>query len=171
MSIAGTHKARAREWALGHSSTGKEQVAVEFVLIGGEHDGSSITWYGYFTDGAVDRTLDSLRHCGWNGEGFPDLTGLDKNEVQLVIEQEEYQGQWHDKVKWVNKAGGVAMKDPMTPQQATSFAQRMKGKLMAHKATYGGPREHRPASNGRAPASQQRRGYAPPADESDDIPF
>lgn len=169
-SLEGTHKARAREWALGHSSTGKEQVAVEFVLIGGEHDGRSITWYGYFTDGAVDRTLDSLRHCGWSGDNFPDLSGLDKNEVQIVVEQEEYQGHWSDKVKWVNKAGGVALKDPMNDAQAKSFAQRMKGKLLAHKASYGGPREQKPA-NGRAPYEQQRREARQAEQPDDDIPY
>lgn len=77
--------------------------------------------------------------------------------------------------KWVNKAGGVAMRDPMNDAQAKSFAQRMKGKLIAHKATYGGPREQKLAANGNQREQQRRAAQGGGGFESqtpdDDIPF
>lgn len=171
MSMQGTHKGRAKEWALGHSSTGKEQVAVLFEITAGEHQGKHITWYGYFTDNTVDRTLDSLRHCGWDGDNFVALEGLNRNEVELVIEPEEYQGKWHDRVKWVNRPSTIALKDPMSGEALSAFAARMRGKAVAHKQKYGAPTAPRTSTNGqRGPAAGPRDDeWRPPTD--DDIPY
>lgn len=175
MSMSGTHKARAREWALGHSSTGKEQVAVLFEITQGEHAGKAITWFGYFTDTAVDRTLDSLRHCGWAGDNFVDMTGLDANEVELVIEPDTYEGKTRDRVRWVNRTSRLALREQMNPGATATFAARMRARALAHKQSYaqGAPRSN--TSNAaqpgeRTPSSSSHYNDAPtPSD--DDIPF
>lgn len=171
MSMQGTHKARAKEWGLGHSSTGKEQVAVLFELTAGEHQGKYITWYGYFTETTVDRTLDSLRHCGWDGDNFVTLEGLGKNEVELVIEPEEYQGKVNDRVKWVNRLSTIALKEKMSGDALATFAAKMRGKALAHKQSYGGPRTQAKPANGPSGQAAGPRDdeWRPPND--DDVPY
>lgn len=163
----GTVKARAKEWALGHSSTGKEQIAVLFELTSGEHAGQSITWFGYFTDGAVDRTLDSLRYCGWQGDNLAELDSLDANEVELVLAEEEYEGKVRTKVQWVNRPARLALKEQMSAAQAAAFAQKMRGKAVAHR------QKHSTASNGGSASQSRPGGRSAPsgADDFEDAPF
>lgn len=169
----GKYRGRATNWALGTTSTGKEQVAVAFSLLDDHVTGQSITWYGYFTDGTFDRTIGSLRHCGWEGDDLTDLQGLDANEVELVVEQEEYNGQWAAKVKWVNRFG-AAVKSQMAPDTAKAFASRMKGRIVALRQSGGA----RPQDGNKRPTSSTSRsgggplGPEPPsfADSADDLP-
>lgn len=174
--MKGTYKARAKEWGLGHAGTGAEQVAVLFEFTQGELAGRCITWYGYFSDATVERTLDSLRHCGWDGHDFVNLDGLDRNEVDLVIDEEEGQdGKVYDRVKWVNRPARLALRTQMNHQEATSFAQRMKGKALQHAQKYG----KQPAATTsdrqqqRQPAPRDQMdpdpSWQPPTD--DDIPY
>lgn len=162
----GTVKARAKEWALGLSSTGKEQIAVMFELTSGEHAGQSITWFGYFTENTVDRTLDSLRHCGWQGDNLAELDSLDANEVELVLGEEEYDGKVRTKVQWVNRPARLALKEQMSAAQAAAFAQKMRGRAVAHRQKHAGN------SNGGA-ASQPRNGRSMPvgAEDFEEPPF
>jgi hypothetical protein len=122
---------RAIEWDLGYSESGKEQVAVAFQLEEGVDAGQRITWRGYFTEKTTERTLQSLRYCGWDGINLADLTGLDKNLVQLVIENEEYNGKTYSKVAWVNQLGGLALKNRMDDKARAAFAAKMKGAALA----------------------------------------
>jgi hypothetical protein len=117
--------------ALGYTSKGTESVGVEFVL---KESGQRVSWYGYFSEKTTERTIEALRFCGWTGQDLSDLSeiGQDQNvEVNLVIEQEEYEGKVRAKVQWVNRAGGLAMASPLDANQAKSFAQRMKGAVLA----------------------------------------
>lgn len=162
-SLAGTHKARAKEWALGVSSTNKEQIAVMFELLGGEHAGKHITWFGYFTDGTVDRTLESLRHCGWESDSLAELDTLGNCDVELVIEDEEYEGKWRSKVKWVNRIAKLALKEQMNPAQVAAFAARMRGKTVASKQKYGTPQasgSHSASRNSKQTSLDVDDGYA-----------
>lgn len=162
-SMQGTHKARAKEWALGHSSNGNEQVAVLFEITQGSHAGKSITWFGYFTEAATDRTLDALRYCGWEGDDFVNLVGLDTNEVEIVIEPDTYEGKTRDRVKWINRPTRLALREQMTPQSQAAFAVRMRAKAIAHKQTH--------AQGRAAPSSAPRAAPAPEEPPIDDIPF
>src|SRR5579862_677136 len=103
----GYYRARAIEWALGKTDKGNRQVAVRFQTFDDEdRPGEAITWYGYFTEKTAERTLESLQHCGWTGDDITDLSGIERNEVQLVVENEEYEGKVHARVAWVNLPGG-----------------------------------------------------------------
>lgn len=157
----GTNKrifaAKAKSWGLGEAGTGKEQVAVEFETLTEGADVKSITWFGYFTENTWERTIESLRYCGWKGEDLSDLSGLDANEVDLVIEDEEYQGNTYAKVQWVNRRGGLALKAPLTVERAKSFAASMKDKIKALEASKG----QKKAPNGaraQAPSPEQASG-------------
>jgi hypothetical protein len=180
MSLAGTHRARAKEWALGKSSAGNEQIAVMFEITQGENIGKSITWFGSFSDKAVDRTLDSLRHCGWSGDNFVELLGLDTNEVELVVEAEEYEGKIRDKVRWVNRPARLALREQLDTSALSVFAARMRTKALAHKQSYvasnGSPapasKASSKASTWAASKASDTTQYEPsPFPSDDDIPF
>lgn len=170
MALHGTYRAQALSGGLGYAGNGTEQVGIDFVITEGPSEGQHITWYGFFTDKTADRTIESLRVLGWEGTDLCDLTGIDKNPVELVIEAEEYNDprngeiKTRSRVRWINRAGGLQMKDMMSQQQAREFSARMRGKVVAA----GGPqkasnRNDRPAHRPAAPPAQ------PIID--DDIPF
>lgn len=131
----GHYLARGVSAALGLSpNKGTEQVAVEFRILEPGHEGQRITWFGYFTDKTFDDTMKSLRACGWEGDSLDDLAGIDRNDVRLVLQAEfDDKGQKQVKVRWVNPAGGMALKAPMNAADAASFAQRMRAKVIAHR--------------------------------------
>jgi hypothetical protein len=167
----GTNKryviSRAKQWALGEASTGKEQVAVSFAVPNENGDGEHfVAWYGYFTEGAVDRTIESLRYMGFEGDNLLELVGLDKNEVELVIEDEEYEGKIHEKVQWINKPGGALVKKALEGDKAKTFAALMKEKFRIADAS-AGKKPVRQAAKTPPPAGPL--GGDPPP--SDDIPF
>jgi len=170
----GHHRARAVDGALGYTQAGNEQLAVSFQLLDGELQGQRITWYGYFTEKTTERTFESLEHCGWQGDDLSDLTGIDRNEVVLVIEHETGDdGVERARVRWVNAAAGIAMKDRMEPGDAKAFAQRMRGQLVARRAAKGqapaATRQAQPRANAQPRREPPLRNS--PAPESDDIPF
>lgn len=166
-----TYRAKAKSAALGESSKGNEQVAVEFQVLteGASHD--TLIWYGYFTDATVDRTIQSLRYMGWEGDDLSNLQGIDKNEVDLVVEDETYEGQTFAKVQWVNKPGGLALKAPLSPERAQSFAAKMRERIKAIDAA-GGKR-----ATSSAPKPQQQSvppslaQPEPPPISDADLPF
>jgi hypothetical protein len=165
----GRYRARGVTAALGRTSTGKEQVAVEFELLDAEgNPGPHITWFGYFTDATYERTIEALRHCGWEGDDLANLSGVDANEVSLVIKAEEYNGKWTPKVQFVNApgGGGLALREQLSAEEARAFAAGMKGRILALKQ--GGPRKPTPGS-----AKARVGGYTPepPPHGDDDMPF
>ncbi len=130
----GTYAARAVEAALGKTRKGGEQVAVLFEIVDGDAAGRRITWYGYFTDKTVDRTLESLEHCGWAGASIQDLSGVTAREVAIVVDHEEdLEGVLRAKVRWVNSQGGLAMKEKLDLGGMNALDQRLKGKMLARK--------------------------------------
>ena len=154
----GTYRARAAELDFGFAGTGTEQIAVRFLTTEGE----SITWYGYFTDKAAQYAIQALRACGWKGDDLFELTVEDlPDEVELVVQEDEYDGQTRMRVAFINAlgSGSVALKERMDDAQRRKFAARMKGLCMKVKPS---------ASPSPAPTP------AEPADafgDDDDIPF
>lgn len=126
----GTYRARPVSAALGYTMNGNEQIAVTFETL--DPAGERVTWYGYFTEKSSDRTLQSLRYCGWRGNYLADFYGEQlpegfDQEVDIVVEQEEYQGKTYTKVAWVNSGGsGMALRNAMTQDQAKAFGAKMR---------------------------------------------
>lgn len=170
--LHGKYRARAVDSGLGKASTGTEQVAVNFELTGdGPEKGLRITWYGYFTDKAYEMAVKALRAMGWTGSDPTELdafatSGLATNEVELDIEQEtsidpkSNQSNTRARVKWVNAlgAGGIGLATRLAPDEAKSFAARMKAKILALE-------QGKPKANGSRPADP------PPHTDSDRPPF
>jgi hypothetical protein len=177
------YAARAKEWGLGETDTGKEQIAVQFEILTPDADIRRITWFGYFTEKTMERTIQSLRYCGWQGDDLSNLSDLDLNEVELVIDDETYEGKTRTKVKWVNRGGGLALKAPMDAVRKKAFAASMRANIKAIDAGASpNPRPERAAAQQRPrPQTQpQRNGGSlpqppfsdtPPPIGDDDIPF
>jgi hypothetical protein len=166
--MKGTFRAKAKSWGLGESGTGKEQIAINFDILTEGAEFKSLNWYGYFTEDALERTVESMRHCGWTGVDVADLSGLDTNEVDLVVDEEEYQGKLQTKVKWVNRVGGLALKAPLTDERAKAFGAALRDKIKALDAG----KSSRPAAA--RPALSSRGGALPPEPpphQDADIPF
>ena len=121
--------------ALGYTQGGKEQIAVLFELL--EPAGERLTWYGYFTEKTFDRTIESLRACGWTGSALDEFAGEAMpagfdHQVELVVKHEEYNGKTLARIAFVNTVGaGVALKSAMDGAQARAFAAKMKGRIAA----------------------------------------
>ncbi len=135
MIAAGRYQARAIEAALGESGNHNPQVAVHFKLEGVDE---TITWYGSFSENLgsgkktpLERTIESLRLCGWVGDDLSNLQGVTDNDVSLTIEHDSYDGNVRAKVKWINPPGGLALKAPLSADRAKAFAASMRGKVIA----------------------------------------
>ncbi len=173
----GTYRAQAIKGSakLGKSNTGTEQVGVQLALLDadGVETDYTIGWYGYFTDGTFDRTIESLRNMGWQGDNLADLSTVGSKACEIVVDFEEYQGRRSLKVKFINSAGRrtVAMKNEMDAGAAAAFAARMRGQVVAAnggKASRTATPSARPAG-GAAPAARsapapQRQAAPAPVD-------
>lgn len=153
-------KAKAKNWMLVEASTGTPGVAIEFAMTDPELAGQTMDWTGWLSDAAYARTVESLRYCGWRGDNLEELTGLDANEVELVVGDEEYEGKKYKRVKFVNRIGGLALKTPLAGDKAKSFAASMRDKIRALDAAKG--QKAQPAPK---PAAPQ------PSDKNFDVPF
>ena len=150
---AGNYTAKATgSFDFGTAAQGTEQVAVEVEILEGEHSGNFMTWFGYFTERTSERTVESLRLLGWQGEDITKLEGLGSRRVSIVVEHEEYQGKTSAKIQWVNRLGGlgVKLKAPMDDAAKRKFSARMKSFAKA-----------KPALPPEAPELLQRQSSAP----------
>jgi len=192
----GTYLARASEWCVRKvGNNGTPAVTVRFRLL--ELDGQpAVSWDGWLTEKTLERTIESLRHCGWTGTRIDDLQGLDAQDVQLVVENEEYNGNWYPKVKWVNGlGGGMRSEGALEGSELSGFARELENRILAlggnqRQAARPAPQRQTAQSTAqRAPSGQQRRQQSsagprspepPPLDDpfppsrqpgDDDIPF
>lgn len=164
---------------------GTPYVAVNMEIVGeGEQAGRHIAYIGYFTENTTQRTVESLRYMGFKGNELATaITQKLDNEVEIVVEHEEYDGKWRAKVAWVNRVGGGAFKlaEPMNKGALAKFSAQMKGSVQ-QVPEEGGPRGAGGQRQGSAPprsatgSSKHRETSAPPADDrpphrDDDIPF
>jgi hypothetical protein len=165
-------KARARKdsWDLGKSGD-KECVAVLFDYVDQNGEAGSIQWWGYFTDKTWERTLESLRYMGWQGDDLGSLDSLDANEVELVLDEEEYQGKKSTKVQWVNRLQALYIKDPMDQGERASFAARMRGRIAQHNQQSGQRRATTSQPRNSAPRSNAGFDTSAPMPEDDDLRF
>lgn len=130
------------ESALAESSTGTPCVAVRFQIIEPhEQFGERITWYGYLSEKAQARTIESLRIAGFKGDDLTDLSSLGSDQCEIDVQNETYEGKVQTRVKWVNRIGGsgVAVKGVMDDAKRKAFAASLRGAFRAFDATNGKP--------------------------------
>lgn len=173
----GKYRARAQADSVqfGVSKNGNEQIAITFDILdeGDGPTGHTITWIGFFTEKTEARTVESVGHCGWDMALGP--THADRvadNVVELVIEDEPYEGKSYVKVKWINRIGArFAFERPLEQSQRGSLFARIKARAQGKPSAV-------PAAAPRRPAPARAAvngGYAPPEEmgggDDDQIPF
>jgi hypothetical protein len=162
---AGRHAVKVVNHQLGKSSTGTAHVAVLFE----DPEGGRITWYGYLTDAALERTIASLRILGWDPtkhdgriDSLHNSGLLVDAEAEVVVEMETYNGETRPKVKWVNEVGG-GMGEGMPAEEALSFASSLRQKILSAQP---------PKPNSRPGPARQPAGVGADTDGvDDDLPF
>jgi len=148
---------------LGMSSTGNQQVLVQFEITDGPAAGRRVPWWGSFTDKAWNRTVEALRYCGFSGDDLSTLPEQDLNhEVSIVVEHSEYNGKTNARVRWVNAAmSGIKLAKPMSNDDLRNFGAMMRSRVATVKAVEVAP----PPS-----AAKPAEASTPPSDDSD-LPF
>jgi hypothetical protein len=165
----GRHLVTVIDHQLGKSGTGTPYVAVQF-----ESDvqlGDRITWYGYLTDAAFERTVASLQVLGWDPAAHNGLiaslngTGLLKGApAEIVLDEETHEGKTRMKVKWVNAPGGGGLGEAMAADDAKGFSESIRFKILS-------AAKPQPSSRP-GPAKQAAVGGGRPLSQpDDDLPF
>jgi hypothetical protein len=177
----------------------KPQVLVNFEILDGSYQGRVLPWWGSFNstlpEGSkakqtpMQRTLQSLRFCGWVGDDVMEVVNQELgNEVSIQVEHAEGQdGVTRAKVAWVNRpgGGGVMMANPMSKDSLRRFSAAIKSVARSIPPVPGKKAERgssaasasAPVSNGwsgnDAPDPPRATEYnqAPPVGSDDDIPF
>jgi hypothetical protein len=174
----GNYRARATGAVLCRANSGNEQVVITFQIKDpGPFDGAEINYYGSFHPNASKYTLEALETCGFEGDNLLDLSGVVRHEVELVIQDNEYQGRTYTKVAYVNRLGAIAAKNALSDAEARVFAQRMRDNIRAAKAAKGtnSPNGRPPVSKGSPHDPPRSAGRTPPSPSSspddDPIPF
>lgn len=70
----------------------------------------------YFSAAAAPHSVAKLRLCGWEGGDLSNLAGIDRNEVDLQITWEPYEGQMKMKVQ-VAGGGQFTTANPVDSKQ------------------------------------------------------
>ncbi len=167
----GTFPARASAADLSKSSQkGTPCVDIEFEVTrrsadGVDEVGARIRTQLWLTEAALARTVESLRHTGWQGDDLSDLSTVGSKECAIVVVEDEYRGQIRLKVAYVNALGADGLPTSvgaMSPEEKKAFAARMRGQVIA---ASGGKPSAKPAPKPAAPRP------APSQDPTDDIGF
>ena len=122
----GMYRARLVEVVLTGSAPGSEHVQALFEILEGEYEGHFAPWYGFFSEVTARRTIESLRYCGWRGVDLANLEGVKSNDVTIEVEHWLRDGKSHARVAWVFHASRLTELEPMPPERARAFADRMR---------------------------------------------
>jgi hypothetical protein len=116
--VAGSHE-------FGVAGTGTEQIGLRVQVLEGEHEGQEFVWYGYFSEAAVEMTLQALKTSGWDGSDFVNLPGLGSTMFSLTLQDEtNQQGENVLRATFINPLG-VPMKEKMDDSAKAALAKRI----------------------------------------------
>jgi hypothetical protein len=81
----------------------------------------------YFSTASREFSVERLRACGWKGTNIADLTGVDTNDVDIEIRQEEYEGKTRNKYEIMTGGGRFSTKNPIDPKMFAAKFEAMGG--------------------------------------------
>ncbi len=177
MIAQGRYPARAVDHEFGVTPTkGTRFIRIKFEILDGEHRGQITHWDGWFTEKTLERTLDSMENCGWDGGSIGSPVGIGSKGCEIQVEHEENEGRTYAKVAWVNRQGGGKLKEDMRMDErdqanldsefrASLLERRQKNGNGSRPAQRPAPRAQQPQSRGRG-----NDDFGPMPDDSD-IPF
>lgn len=131
----GNHVAKAVQAYLSETKEHNEYVAVELARV--DDPKQTIFWSGYLGDKPgrdlltnTQRTMRTLRLLGLEGDDISDLRGVTKNEVEVVVADEEFNGKQYRKCQFINELGGGAFRPrPIEASRAKRVAEQIKEQL------------------------------------------
>lgn len=130
------------DWGVGKASTGTPFVVISLSV---DVDGSleSIDWKGYLTDGAKDKTIETLMKLGFNGNLAGLAGGRDSGcieggkEIVADVMNEPYKGEDKFKVQWINLKGEQHGIKKVGLDEGLSILNQFKADFMAAKPNKG----------------------------------
>lgn len=125
MLLKGKYVAQVVSHKIGTASTGTEQIELEFFV---PLENDNVRAFLYFSEKAWQRSVEALKVCGWDGVDFATLDGLGSTEVEIVVDEEVYEGKVRYKVKWINPSGGGGSPG-MEEGAARAFAAKMNARV------------------------------------------
>ena len=84
----------------------------------------------YFSTPAAPYSWERLRAMGKEGDDITSLVGIDKNEVDLEIRGEDYEGKFQLKVQILSGGGNFNSSAPLNPKSFAAKLQATTGKGM-----------------------------------------
>lgn len=155
------HTARAHAAALKKANSGTFYLVMSFKTATGDTASKNF----FFSDKAIERTVEDLRVCGWTGDDPSEITtenlqGCDTHDVGIVIEHEPYTAQDGSaktaiKIKWINALGG-GLQSNVESAEALAFGASLKGRIAALRARSEASGV-KPLAPRKAPAQQSAR--------------
>jgi hypothetical protein len=171
------YDAQAIACGLGEAQTGTPQIAITYQLFDGDDVIGEAPYYGFLTDAAMEYAIKTCRTSGWEGNDISELDDCNcaeklPNRIQVVLEENEWEGEVSVRVKWVNAGGGVRLKKRLDPAGKARLADRIKARIMLMEKQGGKPAASRQAPPKRLQATGTDD--LPPeavGPDDDDIPF
>lgn len=176
----GTHQVRVTNVGFSDPSGGIPQLSIRFE----DEMGEGISWYhalgfvkgGGFSAKSFKFAQNAIRSLGveidcdtdFAALGQPDASPLMNRECEIVVVEEEYEGQIKTKVKWINDPNRSPGVERMEPGAAKTFNDRMRQALRGAGVT------KKPAA---PPAARPKPPATPPKQEPqsginfEDVPF
>lgn len=129
----GTYKAKIADYGMSKTQSGKPQAFIVFDV-----NGTNISWFGLLdpksSDGVKKAPLEisvkTLLDCGFSGDTIEVMAaGKSSNcleigkEMDLVIEDDLYNGEVKSRIKWVNVPGFIPGGARMTYEDASASVQ------------------------------------------------
>lgn len=112
----------------GATSNGNDQIALDLALA---DIGETATTFLIFTDKSAEFSIQRLRALGWQGDDLSDLTGIDRNEVDVEIKYEVWEGKERMRVQILTGGGRVVLQQTMDTKAKKAFAAKFKGVVQA----------------------------------------
>jgi hypothetical protein len=107
----------------GTTKSGNDQIVIDLDV---PSLGRQFSTFLVFTDKSAEYELKRLRACGWDGDDISNLAGIDKNEIDVQVFYELYEGKEQMKVRIATGGGKFKIESPMDDKAKRAFAARMK---------------------------------------------
>lgn len=139
----GRYAARVVSYGIPEVDQGKTPAVVLTFAFQEDGEHRELTWYGYLSEKAIDRTMKSLIIAGFNGDYLRNLcepNAFEEKEVSIVVEHETYEGKTRAKIKWINEPGAGQFKS-LHPEVVERQFGNLNSALRAARAELGRTRK------------------------------
>lgn len=135
------------------------------------NEGAEITWFGYLSDKAIERTIDTLVAAfGFDG----DLSGLvagktsfEGMRARITVEAEEYEGKKRYKVRWLNPEHYDGPPS-LSEEEAKMLVAGLQKKTLAAAKKAASEQKEVVKASAKPPSKKEPAPVGPP---EDDVPF